>query len=303
MADQRAIPQDAPTLLCLAEEAIAIHIEHIPISHIACLPSKLLNVLYFMVYKRYGLNNHILKMIQPKLTIANASIGGGSRTPSQERLHLQLVSATCSKLTELNILCHMAIPPMDMCMAFSKLPNLLTLKLGLTKCNNDVMRVIGRCCYRLEVLVLFACDVTDIGLAYLWDVDHDISADQQNTNVYLGKNPLTCPPIQNLDVLATKITKQGLCGALQNLPNLEKVNHRHLQPAILEVGLLNLTWLHLYGFKLPTWDINDHLTELNRYLEHCPKLQYLSLTNCWPAQENDMDQTVIPKLEHLHSGG
>ncbi len=150
MANQRAIPQDAPTLLFLAEETIAIHIDNIPTSHIACLPSKLLNKLYSMVYKRYGLHDCIMKVVQPKLTIVNAPTPEFSNP--QEQLHLQLVSDTCSRLTELNIRGQRAIPPLDMCMAFSKLSNLLTLKLSITKCNDDVMKVMAdaapnsRCC-------------------------------------------------------------------------------------------------------------------------------------------------------------
>ncbi|XP_029645525.1 uncharacterized protein LOC115219491 [Octopus sinensis] len=121
----------------------------------------------------------------------------------------RMVGVRCQTLTKLNLSSLNNISTKILVDLIYNVPQIQSLVLQNTKCNDQVMSVIGRTCCHLRELNVFNCPVTDSG-AFGLCVKNSAAGGVPN-----------CSQLVSLDINATAVSLNGASTILQNLHHLK----------------------------------------------------------------------------------
>ncbi|GAB1604414.1 uncharacterized protein LOC115219491 [Argonauta hians] len=120
------------------------------------------------------------------------------------------IAERCQTLTKLNLSSLNNISPKILVDLIKSIPQIQSLVLKNTKCNDQVMCVIGQtCCQLRELNVYGCCQITDLGAYGLC-----------KKNNCVGGVP-NCSQLVSLDINSTAVSLNGASNILENLHNLK----------------------------------------------------------------------------------
>ncbi|XP_071090888.1 uncharacterized protein [Haliotis cracherodii] len=145
---------------------------------------------------------------------------------------LHLVGIRCQKLTKLDLSnCSVATQTV-LCSIFQSLPLLSWLNLRQTKTNDQVLTTILSTCKKLQHLNLFACPVTDRGIANIFQ---ELQNGNGASNMKQKSNCIASGvSLKYLNISATKISSKGAIMILNMCPNLHVLLYADVIDAVAQ---------------------------------------------------------------------